>query len=305
MRPFAPMTRGRLGVFAPSSPFPEDRFEAGCARLRALGFELLIPPLTYARQGYLAGTDDERTRAFHALLDDPEVTGLIAARGGYGLHRLLERLDPARLAATTKPVVGFSDICALHSVLQGRGGLTSIHGPVVTQLAELPEQDALHLADLLRGVPLGPLEAEGPTLSPGAATGPLAGGCLSVLAPLVGTPFLWVPEGAVLLLEDVGEAPYRLDRLLTHLRLAGVLDRVAAVALGAFHGCKRQRPDEPDALEVLAERLGGLGIPVLAGLPVGHGARNAALPLGAPVTLDADARTLRVLAAGAPSPALC
>lgn len=296
------MQRGKLGIFAPSSPFPGDRFEAGCARLRALGFELEIPAITHARSGYLAGSDPERVEAFHALLDDPAVTGLVAARGGYGLHRIVDRLDPTRLASTTKPVVGFSDLCALHAALQG-AGLTSIHGPVVTQLADLPTADAERLAALLRGAPVAPLEAEGPTLHPGVATGPLVGGCLSVLVPLVGTPFLFVPEGAVLLLEDVGEAPYRLDRMLTHLHLAGVLARVAGVALGAFEGCRRARPHEPDALEVLAERLTPLGVPVLAGLPVGHGARNAALTLGATVTLDADARTLAPHhAAGAPRP---
>ena len=294
MRPFAPMAHGRLGIFAPSSPFPEDRFEAGCARLRALGFELLVPPATRARHGYLAGTDQARARAFHELLDDPEVTGLIAARGGYGLHRVVDRLDAERLRATTKPIVGFSDLSALHGLIQGRGDLTSIHGPVVTQLAELPEEDGQRLADLLRGVPVAPLVAEGPTLSPGAASGPLVGGCLSVLAALIGTELLYVPDGALLLLEDVGEAPYRLDRMLTHLRLAGVLDRVAGVALGTFEGCRRARPHEPDALEVLGERLGDLGVPVLAGLPVGHGARNSALVLGGAATLDADAGTLRL-----------
>ena len=287
MRAYRPVPpHGTLGVFAPSSPFDPARFEAGLEILRGLGYRLHLHPQARARTGFLAGDDASRARALFELMEDPSVDGIIAARGGYGAHRLLFDFDAARAAAPRKPLVGFSDVVVLHQIFQ-RAGLRSVHGPVVTQLADLGPSDHAHLVKVLEG-PTEPLAlaADGPVLVAGRATGPLVGGCLAVLAALVGTPYLFVPQGSILLLEDVSEVPYRLDRMLTHLRLAGVLDRVAGVALGDFKDCRAPRAGDPEAVDVLEERLAPLGIPVLAGLPVGHGARNRAVPLGANVTLD-------------------
>lgn len=296
MRPFVSVSSGVLGVFAPSSPFPEDRFEAGVRVLEGLGFQVRVPEAARARTGYLAGDDAHRAAAFTALLEDPEVDGLIAARGGYGLHRILDRLDPERLARADKPVVGFSDLSALHAALNLDGQRVAIHGPVVTQLAGLPPEDATHLARLLRGeYPDGfVLTADGPAIASGRATGRLVGGCLSVVLGLLGTRWWPSTEGAILVLEDVGEAPYRVDRMLSQLRLAGAFDGIAGITLGDFVACHPPRPNEPTVEEVLAERLGDLGVPVLTGLPIGHGSRNRAVPLGGEATLDADAGTLSV-----------
>lgn len=296
MRPLEPINDRRLGVFAPSGPVPLDRFEAGCEVLTRLGFTLQIHPQTYLRDGYLAGSDAARLAAFWDLAEDPEVGAIIAARGGYGAHRWVDQLDLNRLARTRATLVGFSDVCALHAAYQ-RAGLESVHGPVVTQLADLGPKDHAHLATLLRSPQTGfTLSSEGPALSPGRCEGPLVGGCLAVLTPLVGSPLLYVPDGAILLLEDVGELTYRVDRALTHLHLAGVLQRVAGVALGDFVGCEAARPHEPDIMDVLRERLFGLGVPVLAGLPFGHGAQNRALTLGRRAMLDTETRRLDVSA---------
>ncbi len=296
MRAFAPLRDRQIGVMSPSGPISAARFDAGCAVLQAQGFKLKIHPQTVAHEGYLAGSDEARASAFWELVEDPTVGAIMASRGGYGLHRWVDTLDSERLSKITKSIIGFSDVCALHSALQSQGTLESIHGPVVSQLADLPAEDHEHLARLLRNPELGSiLKAAGPSLSPGRAQGPLVGGCLSVLTPLVGSNLLFIPEGSILLLEDVGEAPYRVDRQLTHLRLAGILQRVAGVALGEFVACNAQRPGEPKVIDVLLERLGDLSVPVLSGLPIGHGERNQAVPLGRKVRVDAKAGTLTIL----------
>ena len=285
-------TGGALGVFAPSSPFDQARFESGLEVLKGLGYRVHVHPQAHERAGFLAGPDPSRLRALMELLQDSNIDGIIAARGGYGAHRLLSDFDAVRAAALRKVLIGFSDVVVLHQALH-KAGLQSVHGPVVTQLGDLDPSAHRHLAHLLED-PSAPLRlsALGPVIAPGRATGPLVGGCLAVLVALVGTPHLFVPRDSILLLEDVGEVPYRLDRMLTHLRLAGVFERVAGVALGDFVGCGAPRSGEPSAAEVLEERLGDLGVPVLSGLPIGHGTQNLAVPLGAKATLDATTGTL-------------
>ncbi len=282
---------GPLGVFAPASPFDPQRFEIGSAVLQTR-FPLKLHPQLLEQQGFLAGSDSVRLAAIDALLDDPAVSGLIAARGGYGVTRLLPHLDWSRFARAQKPIVGFSDLTALHLGLHHHLGLQSIHGPVVTQFADLG-QDALDsLALALQNAPQ-IYAADGPVVAAGRAQGPLVGGCLSLVAALVGTPLLDWPTPPILALEDIGEAPYRIDRMLTQLRAAHLFKRVAGVVLGDFIRCE-PKPGEPTALQVLTERLGDLGIPVLAGLPFGHGTRNLAWIHGAPAVLDTTAGTLSV-----------
>lgn len=285
---------GRVGVFAPSSPFTEERFAPGVRALEALGYAVQIPEAARLSQGYLAGSDEARLTAFHALLSDPSIDVIMAARGGYGLHRIVDRIDRRALRDANKAIVGFSDITALHLLCQ-REGLCSVHGPVITQLGELPPEAHQALALSLAGrADEIEYRSEEAAIRPGLAEGPLLGGCLSVITPMLGSALLPSMEGAILLLEDVGEATYRIDRLLTHLHLAGVLGQVRGVALGEFIGCNPRSPEEPTVQDVLRERFEKLGVPVLSGLPFGHGRRNLAVPLGAPVVLDATAGTLRV-----------
>ncbi len=266
-----------------------------------MGFSVALHPMLRSARGFLAGDDPTRLRIIHDYFEAKEVDIIMAARGGYGLHRIVDRIERARMSHP-KWVVGFSDVCALHAALNAQG-LMSMHGPVVTQLGDLGTEDLEYFQRALTGSLAGlSYRADGPAIAPKTASGILVGGCLSVVQPLIGTDLLpWMnpsTERPILLLEEVGERPYRVDRMLTHLRAAGVFARVAGVALGDFVGCEAPdlgRPNEQDIQQVLEDRLGDLGVPVLAGLPFGHGKRNLSVPLGARVELDSEARTLKVL----------
>jgi muramoyltetrapeptide carboxypeptidase len=278
-----------VAVVAPASPFDRESFEAGLAVLAAR-YRPAFDGDLFARRRYLAGDDARRRAELDRALADPVARAVFAARGGYGTLRLLAGLRPPR---APKAVVGFSDLTALHLALQ-RAGWVTVHGPVVTQLARQPREAVARLFALLEDGTAPPPPLAGTPLVPGIAEGPLVGGNLSLLTRLLGTPRLPRLRDAVLLLEDVGERPYRLDRMWTHLALAGVLGQVRGIALGEFTGC-----DEPDgaygSAEVLAELAAETGLPCVAGLPVGHGALNLALPLGARVRLDGAAGTLAFL----------
>jgi muramoyltetrapeptide carboxypeptidase len=294
-----------VAVVAPSSHAPVESFQAGLDLL-ADRYEVVrgYHPQRAGRQeapfAYLAGADAERAAALNAAIRDPQVGAIFCARGGYGATRLLalsggQALDLPALAARGVPLVGFSDITALHQAVV-MAGATPIHGPVVNQLPALPESDREALFALLEGRATPRLEGLG-YLVGGRARGRLRGGNLALLASLCGTPQQPRFNGAVVLLEDVGEAPYRLDRMLTQLLATGALHDVAGVVLGDFAGCdaeQGQPPTRVTALEVLGERLGPLRVPIVTGAPVGHGARNVALPLGVEVELDAEAGTLEV-----------
>lgn len=285
----------RFGVFAPSSPFSDERFQRGLDRLRALGVEPVLHPQLSERNGYLAGRDRARLDAFHDLLRDDSLHAIIAARGGYGAHRLIEDLDFELARDMKKPLIGFSDVCALHSSLLHRLGpdhAWTIHGPVVTQFGEIPDDDARSMIDAVEKLDARTLSAAKPSISPGTASGTLCGGNIAVLVAMIGSRHFYLPEDAILLLEDVSEAPYRIDRMLTHMRLAKIFDRVAGIALGEFVACDPPRPNEQTIDDVLAERLGELGVPVISGLPIGHGKRNVSVRLGQRATIDAGAQTM-------------
>jgi muramoyltetrapeptide carboxypeptidase len=219
------------------------------------------------------------------------------ARGGYGLLRLLPFIEREALLRRPRPIVGFSDGTALLAAA-ARAGLASIHGPVVTQLASLGSADQEALTTLLE-TPGPRVVLEGlEELVPGRARGPLLGGNLEVFSRLAGTPYLPDLDGAILFFEDLGERPYRLDRLVTALDLAGVFSAPSAVVLGDFSGCREPeatRADMPTADEVLAERFGRLPIPVAVGGPFGHQTRNRALPYGTLCELDTRGGTLTAL----------
>jgi muramoyltetrapeptide carboxypeptidase len=281
-------------VVAPASPFERSAFETGLAAL-AGRYRVRYDPGLLSRQRYLAGGDERRLRELSAALGDADTKAVFCARGGYGVMRLLERLEGTAIAP--KPVVGFSDITALHALLQ-RAGHVSIHGPVVTQLGCFGREAHARLFALLESTaPAPPLPAAA-TVVGGTAEGPLLGGNLAVLTRLLGTPYLPPLEGAVLLLEDVGERPYRLDRMWTHLALAGVFRKVRGIALGSFTRCEEKDADYSGE-EVLRELAASAGLPCAAGFPVGHGERNEPVPLGVRVRMDADSRTLTFLESAA------
>lgn len=276
----------RVAVVAPAGPVPREAFAAGAAILGAR-YRLVHDERIFARTGYLAGGDDERLEELRRALDDATIEAIFCARGGYGLTRILHRLDAAAFARAPKLVVGFSDVTALHG-WAARAGVTSVHGPVATQLGQLPVEDAEALFALCESPSPPPPLTGLRLLHAGRGEGRLIGGNLEVLTRLVGTPFMPPLDGAVLLVEEVGERPYRIDRQLTHLRMAGAVEKLRGVVVGELAGCAERDGSPPDAETVIAERFADLGVPVLAGAPVGHGGRNRALPHGGLVKLDGD-----------------
>jgi len=282
-------------VAASSALSPESlvRLQAGMAVLEGWGLKVEPHPEPLRRWGHLAGRDQQRQAD---LASDAPL--LACLRGGWGAARLLEKGAAAMgPRAQGQWLLGFSDVTSLLWARQAAGRAGGIHGPLITTLAAEPAWSQQRLHHLLFGgasAALPPLPGE--PWCGGVAVGPLLVGNLTVATHLLGTPHLPALRGAVLVLEDVGEAPYRLDRLLTHWRLCGALQQLAAIAFGQFSAC--DDPDSSsDAQTVLRERTADLGIPVLTGLPVGHEPGNAALPLGGLARLDADAGQLELLPA--------
>jgi muramoyltetrapeptide carboxypeptidase len=295
LQPFRALSPGdRIAVIAPASGFDRDAFEAGLALLAARYTPEYGAGL-FSRHRYLAGDDARRRAELMAALADPGIRGVFCARGGYGATRLLGSLLQEVPPGPPKPLVGFSDITALHLWLAAQGRV-SIHGPVLTQLGRLPALTHERLFALLESrAPAAPLSGT-ETYVGGCAEGRLLGGNLSVLSRVIGTPFMPALEGAVLLLEDQGERPYRLDRMWTHLTLAGVFRRVKGIVLGTFTQC--EEPGAPySSAEVLRELACASGVPCAAGFPIGHGDANQPVALGVRVRLDADARRLSFLEA--------
>ncbi len=300
-----------VGIAAPASP-PGDPgvIDRSVAALERLGFRARLAPHVRRRRGFLAGSDRERAGDLMQLFRDPKVKAIICLRGGYGAGRLLPLLDYAAIRSHPKIFVGYSDITALHCALLARAGLVSFHGP--TMNSDLVKEDLpeFTLRSLLRTVmeptaPGGIKQGYGghtvSVLRGGQAEGRLVGGNLSLLCSLVGTPFLPDFRKRILFLEDLAEPPYRFDRMLTHLLNAGLLPRVAGVAVGLNRHCHdpkaRKAKEYRQTLEdVLRDRLLPLKVPVVAGLPFGHVRLNATLPVGVPARLDGDAGDLSLLA---------
>ncbi|MDB4986814.1 MAG: Muramoyltetrapeptide carboxypeptidase [Myxococcaceae bacterium] len=275
----------RVHIVAPSSPFDRARFDAGLALIEQR-YRAVLAPSLFANNGYLAGADDARLADLRAALSEPEARAIVPPRGGYGATRLLPQLEVESVRTAQKWLVGFSDVTALHA-LCARAGLCSIHGPMVCSLPDAsPALRAAWFALLEGGAPAALTDLT--CLQSGKAEGRLFGGNLTVLSALVGTPYLPPLEDVVLILEDVTERPYRLDRMLTSMLQSGFFDGVRAVVLGQFTDCQ-PGPDGVTALEVVSERLGRLRVPLLADAPVGHVPENWPLLFGAWATVDTNA----------------
>ena len=290
----------RVAMVAPSSPVPAERLAGGVALLKSWGLDVVVGRHVgrTAHEGMLAGTDYERAADLQEAWTDSSISAVCCARGGYGAGRLLDHLDWELLAqASPKVLLGSSDVTALHEAW-ARLGVATVFGPMPATelLGEAPPHPesaaALH-AMLFDGEPADlqttAVIAE-PAGVPTEIEAPLVGGTLSLLAASIGTEFTVPADGAIVFLEDVGEVPYRIDRLLTQLRLAGWFAGARAIVVGSLFEC-----GDPAALRgVLTDRLGDLGIPVLAGLDVGHGAVQRSLLLGGAARLDPGTGTLTV-----------
>lgn len=290
----------QVRLVSPAGPTRPDRVARGTELLEGWGLKVTAGPHVYARSGYLAGTDQQRLADLNAALRDPDVRGIVCTRGGYGVQRIVDGADLAAVRADPKVVMGFSDLTALQFTLWRGARLATLHGPgaawVDAQTSEVSVESwrAAMMTTAPVVVPVVPAEETAAIRVGAAATGVLLGGNLCLIEATMGTADFPDLTGAILLLEEVQEEPYRIDRMLTHLRRSGRLAGLAGVAVGQFTGCA----DEwgiPVA-DVLAERLGDLGVPVLGGLPIGHGPNQLTVPLGVTATLDVEAGTLTVAA---------
>lgn len=313
-----------IGIVVPAGPLNRERIDRGIARLKSRGFRVKTYGDIYRSRGYLAGDDATRAAEVIAAFEDPDTSAVWCGRGGYGVMRLLDRIDFEAIRRNPKVFIGFSDITALHVAIGQQTGLVTFHAPNVqdgfgkdddmpavnqsalwsiigdNELSESasniavnapPDQGAAYTYQA------GGLENEQlRSICGGVATGRLTGGNLAVLSGLMGTPFEPETAGCILFLEDIGERLYRIDRFVTQLKLAGKLESAAGIILGGFSYEDTDHHEEPsDVAAFFDEALRPLGIPVLAGFPAGHERINLALPMGARIKLDADAGQVTLL----------
>lgn len=288
-----------IGIIAPAGPVQEpDTINPALSMLEDWGFRVRLESRTFDSFRYLAGHDAARAEELMSCFEDPSIHGIIALRGGFGCARLIPLLDEHRLRHNCKLFMGFSDLTTLHMYFRRRFGWVTIHGPMATTMSPggLSSEAARHLLSLWTD------PQYLPTLSftqleswvPGSVEGKLVGGCLSILAASLGTSYEFRCEGKILFLEERGEAPYRIDRMITQLKLAGKLDEVAGILIGRFLDCEPEEGNYSSS-DVLRDLLEPIGVPVLANFPGGHGSENWALPLGVRVHLDADRKSIQFL----------
>ncbi|MDI2592173.1 LD-carboxypeptidase [Pseudomonas sp. 681] len=285
---------GIIGVIAPAGPAALDTDKA-MAWMRARGYSLRVFPGVYEKDGYLAGSDDVRLNDLHAAFADSAVDAIICLRGGYGTPRLLDRIDFDLLRRNAKPFIGYSDITALHLAISRHAGFVTFHGPLLNAdlLGDKQQPTESSFFNMLRGqmkagsVIAHPVAYPLTTIEPGIAHGRLLGGNLSMIAATMGTPYEIEADGVILLIEDVNEPLYRIDRLLTQLRLAGTLHKLRGVLVGDVAGV-----DGAALEQLLKQTFEPLRIPVLAGWRSGHCDPNLTLPMGALVRLDAGEKVL-------------
>jgi muramoyltetrapeptide carboxypeptidase len=278
-----------LYVVAPSGAL-RDRalFEKGVELWRSRGYKIQFAEGYEQRWGYLAGRDSNRRRQLNEALQNPECRGILCARGGYGGARILE--DWAWNWSEPKWVIGFSDITSLLLSLSLQG-VSGVHGPLLTTISAEPDWSIQRLFDWVEGRPVEPLQGEG--WGNGQAAGLLLPVNLTVATNLLGTPIQPDFTDVILAIEDVGEVPYRIDRMVTQWRLCGFFRQIRGVAIGRFSQCNPPATVPSLTIEdVLRDRLGDLGIPIVANLPFGHDGANAALPVGIPAQLDGDSGIL-------------
>ena len=294
IRPRALPTNAHIAVLAASGPSERTRIQDAARVIEARGHRVTIAPNVGQRyRGYLAGSDDERVEILNQFLRSADYDAFFFARGGYGAMRILDRIDYEAIRANPRPVVGFSDVTAIHQAMATRAGVAGLHGPMLNLdfHAGLSADREQWLWSVLHGeAPLSWGFGEGDVVIEGEAEGVLFGGCLALTTALTGTPYdFWIDDG-IWFWEDVDEPVYRVDRMLTHLRLSGRMQRIRGVIIGALKNCG----SDAEMQELLRDTFGSLNIPVIQNLPFGHQGNNLLMPIGVPVHLDTRSRRFTI-----------
>ncbi|MFH1830267.1 MAG: LD-carboxypeptidase [Pseudomonadota bacterium] len=277
-----------IGIAAPASPFDRNKFNKGIRVLEALGFKTLFRKDIFDQNRYFAGTEDRRAAEFTELMQNKEVSAVMFARGGYGSQRVIPLLDAKVIEANKKPVIGFSDITALLAYLRQSAGVPTMYGPVITLLGSIKGDvtPASLWAALTTKGPIGQLACKGvKILKPGKATGPLVGGCMSLINSSIGTPYELKSADCILFLEDAGEKMYVLDRMLTQLKMSGAIEKAKGIIFGPL---KSPDGEEHEADEMIGDVLKDFKGPIITSFPTGHTDEFVTLPLGAKTLLDAS-----------------
>jgi len=257
--------------------------------IKKKGYRILASPNLYKKKAYLAGSDEARLDDLQSMFMDKNVRAIFCARGGYGTIRLLDRIDFNIIRKNPKIIAGYSDITALLLSIYNNAGLVTFHGPVLRDIQRGRKNNLDHLLKLLSSETPPMIDlSEGTVVKQGHAEGPIIGGNLSLICSLTGTPFMPRTKGAILFIEDKGEPLYRIDRMLSHLRLTGITNGLSGLIAGSFTGCG----DIKDIKKILKDVTSGTDIPVISGLPAGHGRKNRSIPIGLRADLDTGAMML-------------
>jgi muramoyltetrapeptide carboxypeptidase len=286
-KPRALRPGGTIGIAAPAFPIDPKKLASGEEMWRRAGFQVQRRDDLLNVDGFLAGDDARRSKELSELFADPQIDVVVCARGGYGCHRIVSMLDARRVRAARKPLVGYSDITTLLLWQRRCAGMVGFHGPMLEKGDHQPAEALAALVAVLTGASPGPV-LRGRGFGGGRAEGRLVGGNLVTLVASLGTPWEIDTRGAILLFEEIGERPYRIDRLVQQLRAAGKLDAVAGVGVGSLSGCDDSRYPQPSAEEVVAAVVGPLRVPLVLGLPFGHGVPNLAWPFGVRGRIDGE-----------------
>jgi muramoyltetrapeptide carboxypeptidase len=292
-----------VGLIAPGSPIKEDKFDIAIKNMESIGLKPIYTQTVFAKEGYLAGDDDARLKDIHAMYANKNVKAIWCLRGGYGCTRLIPRLDYTLIKNNPKILIGYSDITALHNAIYKKTGITTYHGPVAisrpfTAYSEARIKDLFFSNKQLVDVPyIAQTEAEDHqepyTIVPGTATGKLVGGNLVLLASLIGTPYAPSYKNKIVFIEDVGEKPYRIDRLLTQLTQATDIHKARGIILGVFSDCEAKEGEFSLTLkETLTRQFAKLGLPCMYGFTFGHVTDICTFPLGVEASMDAASFSL-------------
>lgn len=272
-----------IGIIAPAGPVTRDEIQPAIDLVKKNGYKILLSPNLYKKKAYLAGNDDSRLDDLLAMFSNKNVKAIFCARGGYGAIRLIDRIDYDVIRKNPKIIAGYSDITALLFAIFKNTGLVTFHGPVLRDLTRGRKNNLDHLLELLSlKIPKVIDLSKGVVIKQGQASGIVIGGNLSIICSLAGTTFMPRLKGAILFIEDKREPLYRIDRMLNHLRLTGIINNLSGLITGSFIKCG----DIKDIKKLLKDITSGVDIPVVFGLPVGHGKENKAIPIGINAGID-------------------